>query len=107
MFGQLSNRDSLRDLIVTLDAHRNKCFYLGMGKNASKSSLSRANQDRNYHIFEEFAYYMIEQAKQNQVTDICHLEGSVYAFDSTTINLCLPVFCEQDFVRQKAKLYTV
>ncbi|UCS92206.1 DUF4372 domain-containing protein [Echinicola marina] len=48
MFGQLSNRESLRDLIATLDAHHSKCYHLGVGKNVSKSSLARANQDRDY-----------------------------------------------------------
>ncbi len=62
MFGQLSNRESLRDLIVALDAHHSKCYHLGMGKNVSKSSLARANQERDYHIFEEFAYYLVNQA---------------------------------------------
>lgn len=57
MFGQLSNRESLRDLIVALDAHHSKCYHLGMGRNVSRSSLARANQDRDYHIFEEYAYY--------------------------------------------------
>ena len=47
MFGQLSNRESLRDLIVTLEAHHSKCYHLGMGKNVSISSLTRANQDRD------------------------------------------------------------
>lgn len=54
MFGQLSNRESLRDLIIALDAHHSKCYHLGIGRNVSRSSLSRANQDRDYHIFEEY-----------------------------------------------------
>lgn len=48
MCGQLSNRESFRDLIITLGAHRSKCYYLGMGKNISKSSLAQANQNRDY-----------------------------------------------------------
>ena len=56
MFGQLSNRESLRDLIVALDAHNSKSYHLGLGKNVSKSSLARANQDRDYHIFEPYPY---------------------------------------------------
>ena len=55
MFGQFANRESLRDLIVALDAHRSKYYHLGLGKNISKSSLARANQDRDYRIFEYFA----------------------------------------------------
>ncbi|MEG2607020.1 MAG: DUF4372 domain-containing protein, partial [Mucinivorans sp.] len=70
MFGQLCNRESLRDLIVALDAHHSKCYHLGMGKNVSKSSLARANQDRDYRIFEEFAYQLVNEARQKRKTDI-------------------------------------
>ncbi len=52
MFSQLSNRESLRDLIVDLETYHSKCYHLGMGKNVSKSSLIRTNQDRDYHIFD-------------------------------------------------------
>lgn len=92
MFGQLCNRESLRDLIVVLDAHKPKCYHLGLGKNVSKSSLARANQDRDYHIFEEYAYQLVNEARQKRKTDIFNLGGNVYAFDSTTIDLCLSVF---------------
>ena len=109
MFGQLSNRESLRTLIVALDAHRSKCYHLGMGKNVSKSSLSRANQDRDYRIFEEYAYYLVSQAKQKRVTDIFNLGGNVYAFDSTTIDLCLSVFWWAKFRKRKGgiKVHTL
>lgn len=73
MFGQLSNRESLRDLIVALEAHHSKCYHLGMGKNVSKSSLARANQDRDYHIFEEYAYYLVSEARQKRVNHILNL----------------------------------
>ncbi len=80
MFGQLSNRESLRDLIVALDAHHSKCYHLGMGKNVSKSSLARANQDRNYHIFEEYACYLVNEARQKRATDIFKLGGKRLRF---------------------------
>lgn len=109
MFGQLSNRESLRNLIVALEAHHSKCYHLGMGKNVSKSSLSRANQDRNYRIFEEYAYHLVSQAKQKRVTNIFNLGGSVYAFDSTTIDLCLSVFWWAKFRKRKGgiKVHTL
>lgn len=91
IFGQLSNRESLRDLIVALEAYHSKCYHLGMSKNISKSSLARANQDRDYHIFEEYAYYLISEARQKHVNHIFNLGGNLYAFDSTTIDLCLSV----------------
>lgn len=101
MFGQLSNRESLRNLVVALNAHHSKCYHLGMGKNVSKSSLSRTNQDRDYRIFEEYAYYLVGQAKEKRVTNIFNLGGNVYAFDSTTIDLCLSVFWWAKFRRRK------
>lgn len=109
MFGQLSNRESLRDLIVALDAHHSKCYHLGMGRNVSRSSLARANQDRDYHIFEEYAYYLVNEARQKRVTDIFKLGGNVYAFDSTTIDLCLSVFLWAKFRKKKGgiKVHTL
>ena len=109
MFGQLSNRESLRDLIVALDAHHSKCYHLGMGKNVSKSSLARANQDRDYHIFEEYAYYLINEARQKRATEIFKLGGNIYAFDSTTIDLCLAVFWWAKFRKKKGgiKVHTL
>ena len=109
MFGQLSNRESLRDLIVALDAHHSKCYHLGMGRNVSRSSLARANQDRDYHIFEEYAYYLVNEARQKRVTDIFKLGGNVYAFDSTTIDLCLSVFWRAKFRKKKGgiKVHTL
>ena len=102
MFGQLSNRESLRDLIVALEAHQSKCFHLGLGrKPIAKTTLATANQNRDYRIFEEFAFYMMAQAKEKRAADIFKLGGKVYAFDSTTIPLCLSVFWWAKFRKRK------
>lgn len=102
MFGQLSNRESLRDLIVALEAHQSKCFHLGLGrKPIAKTTLATANRNRDYRIFEEFAFYMMEQARRNRAADIFKLGGKVYAFDSTTIPLCLSVFWWAKFRKKK------
>ena len=101
MFGQLSNRESLRDLIIGLEAHRSKCYHLGMGRNVSRSSLARANQERDHRIFEEYAYFLLNEARQKRKIDIFKLEGNVYAFDSTTIDLCLAVFWWAKFRKNK------
>lgn len=102
MFGQLSNRESLRDLIVALEAHQSKCFHLGLGrKPIAKTTLAAANQNRDYRIFEEFASYMMEHAQERQAADIFKLGGKVYAFDSTTIPLCLSVFWWAKFRKKK------
>ena len=102
MFGQLSNRESLRDLIVALEAHQSKCFHLGLGrKPIAKTTLATANQNRDYRIFEEFAFYMMTQAREKRATDIFKIGGKVYAFDSTTIPLCLSVFWWAKFRKKK------
>lgn len=101
MFGQLSNRESLRDLIIALDAHNGKLYHLGLGKNVSKTNLARANQERDYHIFEEYAYYLVNEAQRKRSTDIFKLGGNIYAFDSTTIDLCLNVFWWAKFRKKK------
>ena len=83
MFGQLSNRESLRDLIVAFEAHRVKQYHLGLGrKPIAKTTFASANQNRDYRIFEDFAFYMMEQAWKKRVTDVFKLKGNVYAFDS-------------------------
>ena len=102
MFGQLSNRESLRDLIVALEAHQSKCFHLGLGrKPIAKTTLATANQNRDFRIFEEFAFYMMTQAREKRATYIFKLGGKVYAFDSTTIPLCLSVFWWAKFRKKK------
>ena len=63
MFGQLSNRESLRDLIVALEAHQGKRYHLGLGREPiAKTTLASANQNRDYRIFEDFAFYMMKEA---------------------------------------------
>lgn len=64
MFGQLSNSESLRDLIVAMEAHAGKLYHLGIGKSVTRSNLSKANEQRDYRIFEEFAFYMIAEARK-------------------------------------------
>ena len=102
MFCQLSNRESLRDLIVALEAHQSKSFHLGLGcKPIAKTTLATANQNRDYRIFEEFAFYMMAQAREKRAEDMFKLGGKVYAFDSTTIPLCLSVFWWAKFRKKK------
>ena len=110
MFGQLSNRESLRDLIVAFEAHRAKQYHLGLGREPiAKTTLATANQNRDYRIFEDFAFYMISEARKKRVNDIFKLNGNVYAFDSTTIDLCLKLFPWANFRTHKGgiKIHTL
>lgn len=112
MFGQLSNRDSLRDLLVCVSAHKSKHYHLGFGKSISRSNLAEANEKRNCQVFEMFAYEMIAEAQKSCIPNSdfdLSIKGNVYAFDSTVIDLCLNVFWWATFRRAKAavKLHTL
>lgn len=109
IFGQLTTRDSLRDLIVALDAHSSKSYHLGFGKSVTRSNLSKANESRNSKIFEEFAYHLIDIARRRRDNDDFQVKGKIYAFDSSTIDLCLSVFWWAKFRKNKGgiKLHTL
>lgn len=109
IFGQLTNRDSLRDLIVAIDAHSRKTYHLGFGKSVTRSNLSKANENRNSKIFEEFAYHLIDIAQNKLKNDDFEIKNKVYAFDSTTIDLCLNVFWWAKFRKAKGgiKMHTL
>ncbi|MBI5540762.1 MAG: IS4 family transposase [Bacteroidia bacterium] len=111
MFGQLSGRDSLRDLLVSIGAHKQKYYHLGFGKNVSRSNLANANEQRDYRIYEDFAYILISQARKLCISDIDlkDIDGPVYAFDSTLVDLCLNVFWWAEFRKHKAavKIHTL
>lgn len=109
VFGQISGRESLRDLLVVIKAHQNKSYHLGFGKNVSLSNLSKANEKRIYLIFEEFANHLITMARQKSKNIDFEIQGKIYAFDSTTIDLCLSVFWWAHFRKTKAgiKLHTL
>ena len=109
IFGQLSYRESLRDLIIVIEAHQSKVYHLGFGKNVSRSNLSKANENRNFKIFEEFASHLISLAQSKNSNEKFEIKGNIYAFDSSTIDLCLSVFCWAHFRKTKAgiKLHTL
>jgi hypothetical protein len=109
IFGQLTNRDSLRDLIVAIEAHIRKTYHLGFGKSVTRSNLSKANENRNGKVFEEFAYYLIDVARNKRKNDNFEIKGKIYAFDSSTIDLCLNVFWWAKFRKANGgiKLHTL
>ena len=105
MFGQLSGRESLSDLIIGVTAHRSKSYHLGLGRRITKSNLAKANKNRDWRIYAEFAYCLIEEARKTCMPDkdfAVAFDGSVFAFDSTTIDLCLNIFWWAPFRKNKA-----
>lgn len=109
LFGQLTNRESLRDLIVALDAHSGKSYHLGLGKSVTRSNFAKANEVRNSKIFEDFAYHLISIARELHSSEDFKIKGNIYAFDSSTIDLCLNVFWWAKFRKAKGgiKLHTL
>jgi hypothetical protein len=112
VFGQLTGRDSLRDLMISIEPHKPKFYHLGFGKGTSRSNFAKANENRDCRIFEEYAFHLIDLARKASITDkdfLLVIDGNVYAFDSTTIDLCLSVFWWATFRRTKGgiKLHTL
>ena len=112
IFGQLTGRDSLRDLMVSIEPHKPKYYHLGFGKGTSRSNFANANEKRDCRIFEEYAFYLIDIARKSSIMDQdfqLNIDGNIYAFDSTTIDLCLSVFWWAKFRKTKGgiKLHTL
>ena len=111
VFGQLTARDSMRDLMLSLEAHQSKYYHLGFGSTVSRRNLGTANERRTCKIFEEFAYVLIEEARRSCYRDDFEIkvDGNVYALDSTTIDLCLSIFWWAEFRKHKGgiKLHTL
>ncbi len=111
-FGQLTYREGIRDIINCLEAHKNKVYHLGITQVVSNSSLTRANENRDWRIWADFANYLIQIArplylKDNEFT--LDLDNTVYALDASTIDLCLSVFPWARFRKKKGavKLHTL
>lgn len=112
MFGQLTYREGIRDIINCLEAHRAKVYHLGIKKIVSHSSLTRANESRDWRIWSDFAAYLIQVARPLYLNDNefeLELDNAVYALDASTIDLCLSVFKWAKFRKNKGavKLHTL
>lgn len=112
IFGQLGKRESLRDLCICLEVHKGKLYHLGLQVEVKRITLRDANEQRDYRIFEKFAYKLIAKARKLYLNDnefSLELSGIAYALDSTTIDLCLALFPWAKFRKTKAgiKLHTL
>jgi hypothetical protein len=110
-FGQLTHRESLSDTIICLQANQGKMYHLGIGEVVSKSTLSKANENRSFQIYEDLAMLLIKEAKLLYLgeSDLeVQLTNNVFAIDATTIDLCLSTFDWARFRSTKAgiKLHT-
>lgn len=110
-FAQLTYRESLRDIESCLRSMRSKLYHMGFRGLVARSTLADANENRDWRIDADFAQGLIRIARELYLGDAfgVELEQTVYALDSTTIDLCLKLFPWARFRRRKAaiKLHTL
>jgi hypothetical protein len=110
-FAQLTYRESLRDIETCLRSHQSKLYHLGIRGNIAKSTLADANEQRDCRIYADFAMNLIQTARALYASNsfAVELEQTVYALDTTTIDLCLSVFPWARFRQAKAavKMHTL
>lgn len=106
-FGQLSFRESLRDIAVCLGAHRDKLYHLGFRSPLVRTTLAYANEHRDWRIYRDYAARLIKEARVLYVNDAPfnqELNETVYVLDSTTVELCFSLFSWARVSRERATL---
>jgi len=110
-FAQLTYRESLRDIEACLRSMQNKLYHMGIRGKISRSTLSDANEKRDWRIYADFAQVLIHIARTLYINEDfgVELDNTVYALDSTTIDLCLSLFPWARFRKHKGaiKLHTL
>jgi transposase len=111
-FAQLSYRRSLRDIEACLNAQPEKLYHMGIRGNVARTNLARANENRDWRIYSDLAQKLIPKARalyHNDSDFSLDLENTVYALDSSTIDLCLTLFPWAQFRKNKSavKLHTL
>ena len=110
-FAQLTYRESLRDIETCLRAMQPKLYHAGIRGNVARSTMADANENRHWRIYADFAHILIHRARKLYANDDfgLALEQTAYAFDSSTIDLCLSLFPWAKFRKHKAavKLHTL
>ena len=110
-FAQLTYRESLRDIESCLRAMNKKLYHMGISSKISRSTLAKANKNRDWRIYHEFAMVLIKTAKDLYKNENLfeELDETVYALDSSTIDLCLTLFPWAKYKKTKSaiKLHTL
>jgi hypothetical protein len=110
-FAQITYRQSLRDIETCLRAMQPKLYHCGIRGNASRNTLAKANENRDWRISAEFAQVLINKARKLYANEYfgIQLKQATYALDSTTIDLCLSLFPWAKFRKHKAavKVHTL
>lgn len=112
IFGQLTSLNSLRDICLCLKAHKGKLYHLGIRKYVSHTTLSRANENRDWRIFADFGYLLIDKVRplyaKSSIPNL-EIDNEVFALDSTTIScsINLLTWAEGKYSRGAVKVHTL
>lgn len=112
LFGQLTARNGLRDICLCLNAHKNNLYHLGIKQSVNQSTLSRANESRDWHIFADFGTYLINLVQplyaDNLVSDL-EIDKDVFVLDSTTISVSITLmnWAKGKYSRGAVKMHTL
>jgi len=112
LFGQITSLDSLRSICTCLQAHKDQLYHLGVKQSVDHTTFSRANENRDWHIFADFGEYLIGLVRplyaDNPIPEI-KLDNEVFALDSTTISLSINLFtwAEGKYTRGAVKVHTL
>ena len=108
-FAQLTYRESLRDIESCLRAMQNKLYHMGIKSRVSRVTLAEANEKRDWRIYSDFANILINIAKELYKGEnlFDELDETIYALDSTTIDLCLSLSLGQNLEKQRAPLNSI
>jgi hypothetical protein len=110
-YAQLAGRESLRDIETCLNSHQEKLYHIGFRGDVSRTTLADANERRDWRIFQDFGQVLISTAQRLYQSEpiAIELKQPLYAFDSTTIDLCLSMFPWAEFRKTKAavKMHTL
>ena len=112
IFGQITACTSLRDICLCLKAHQNNLYHLGIRQNVVHSTLSRANDNRDYRIFQDFGHYLISQVRplfSKEKIPLVDLENTIFALDSTSISVSinLAAWASGKYSRGAVKMHTL
>jgi len=112
IFGQITVCTSLRDICLCLKAHQNNLYHLGIRQQVNQSSLSRANEKRDYRIFQDFGYHLISQVRplfSKEKIPFVDLENTIFALDSTSISVSinLAAWASGKYSRGAVKMHTL
>jgi transposase len=112
LFGQITSLNSLRDICLCLKAHKNKLYHLGIRQNVVHTTLSRANENRDWQIFADFGEYLIGPVHplyaDESIPDV-NIDNDVFALDSTTILVSIKLFdwAHGKYSRGAVKVHTL